>query len=329
MKMNRLGKIGFFLLGAALLGFPATPSFGQERQAVKVAYAAESLDFLDGFVAKDRDLYKLQGIDATLMLTAPPLQIAALTAGEIDYSLVAPTLILGAMRGAPVRLVQVTLRSPIFYFMAAPTFSTVASLRGKTVGVARHGDFTDVFTRVVLKNHSIDPTKEVTRLNIGGGELRYKALIAGKVHAAVINPPWSVMAEQQGYRMLARPQDVGELPETGLGTSLTKIERQRDQVKRMIAAHLRALDFIRRDKTGTVQIIMKRFSLDEKTAALSYETILPALSEDGIVNPKGIAAVVALQQEMENLPSTPLPLTKLADPTLVPEVRGELVEKRK
>jgi ABC-type nitrate/sulfonate/bicarbonate transport system substrate-binding protein len=323
--MKTSARLTALLLGILILTEPGAPALAQtERQQVKIAYAALTLDFLDAFVAKDREFYQLHGIDADLRLIAPPLQVSALAAGEIDYSLVAPTLILGAMRGAPVRLVQVTLKSPIFYFMSAPAFQTVASLKGKTVGVARHGDFTDLFTRLVLKKHGLDSIKDVTRFSIGGGELRYQALVAGKIHAAVMAPPWSVVAQQQGYHLLARPEDAGELPEVGLGTSVAKIERQRDQVKRVISAHLRALDFIRQERAGTIQIIMKRFNLDEKTAALSYDTILPALSDDGTVNPKGVEAVVTLQQEMENLPKDPLPFTRLADPTLVPEARREL-----
>jgi ABC-type nitrate/sulfonate/bicarbonate transport system substrate-binding protein len=102
-------------------------------------------------------------------------------------------------------------------------------------------------------------------MSMGGSETRYQSLITGQVDAATLSLPHSVIAKQQGYRFLGSAGDVLNIPFTGLSTTFSKIQRNRDQVKRMIQAQIDAMRWIKNQKSQAIQFVRQFFSTDEAT----------------------------------------------------------------
>jgi len=101
-------------LAALLLLLTAlSTGFGAERppEKIRIAVSSKSLGFLDTWAAKERGFFRKHGLDAEIIAMRPPLTIGALQAGEIDYAIGASTTSRGAISGAPVRIVSLSLRS--------------------------------------------------------------------------------------------------------------------------------------------------------------------------------------------------------------------------
>ena len=101
--------------------------------------------------------------------------------------------------------------------------------------VGQLGGFRDLSVAQPQWSH---PNKDVTLLSIAGNA-RFAALIAGSVDATVVNSPFEYRAEQKGFEVLLSIKETAEfvkIPINGLGTSQRKIDREPDEVVRMLGA---------------------------------------------------------------------------------------------
>src|SRR5512136_209319 len=65
----------------------------QESKTIRVGYSALSLSFLPQLFARDAGVFQKHGLTVELIQMAGPIQVAALTAGEIDFgAAVSPAL---------------------------------------------------------------------------------------------------------------------------------------------------------------------------------------------------------------------------------------------
>ena len=70
-------------------------------------------------------------------------------------------------------------------------------------------------------------------------------------------------------------------PMTGIVTGTTRLEKNPDQVKRVLRGYLRSLRALRQERQEAVRFIGGRFSLDAETAEDVYKVVLQTMSEDG------------------------------------------------
>ena len=70
-------------------------------------------------------------------------------------------------------------------------------------------------------------------------------------------------------------------PMTGIVTAAARLEKNPDQVKRVLRGYLRSLRALRQERQEAVRFIGGRFSLDAETAEDVYKVVLQTMSEDG------------------------------------------------
>ena len=318
--MERRAALKTIALGLAGAFLPRA-TFAQAEK-VKIAYASRSTAFLTMYLAKDLGFYAREGLDAELIQMAPNLAVAALTSGEVDYIELVGSTVRAAVKGFPMRAVSVSITAPFFVLVAKPAIKSVTDLRGKIVGVTSFAGTNYHVTRLILKHYGLTAQKDVSLLAVGDEQTLYQALVTGRIDATAIAPPWPFKAQKDGFTLLVNAPDVVELPFVGLGATVSKIQRQREQVKRMIRAELSALRAIREQKEATLKVIRERFAMDADTAVRSYELILPAFSRDGQISRAGIETLIALEKEEVKLDKA-IALNDVADPTLLQEVHRE------
>ncbi len=92
--------------------------------------------------------------------------------------------------------------------------------------------------------------RDLTILPIGGGSPeRFAALASGSVDATVVTSPSEYAAEKQGLRILVSARDLAELvriPLTGIGATQKKMERDPDEIVRLLRALRTATALLRR-----------------------------------------------------------------------------------
>lgn len=301
-------------------------SQAQERGAeerVRITYATNSLAFLVTFVAKDRGFYAKYGFDTELVQVRPGIAIAALLSGDADYAEVLGSAIRSAAKGAPIRAISTTIRAPFFSLAAQSKFKSVKDLKGRSVGVTAVGGTNYISTRLVLQHFGVDPDREAKIIAIGDEKLMYEALKIGRVDAVMVAPPFSVVLKREGFPLLAHTSQVTSIPFVGLSATVKKISQNRSQVKRVLKAETEALRHLRANPTGTIEVIRRRFAMDEQMARESYEVVIDAFSRDGRVPLEGVETLLALEKKDGLIPKT-VTVDQVVDLSLGEEALKEL-----
>ena len=201
---------------------------------VRLSISAIDVSFLTAGVAAKRGFFKDENLDTELIRMNANVSITALSTGDIDYTMVFASVVRGALRGMPMRVVASYMDSSTHLLIARPEFKSLKELKGKTLAVSTYGATSDVAARMMFKQAGVDPERELKIIQLGGERARYAALKEGIVEVAVLSPPTDSDATRSGLRVLSRFFEHYKLPFTGVGTHTRKLKEKPDEVKRMI-----------------------------------------------------------------------------------------------
>jgi len=253
----------------------------------------------------------------------PNIAVAALLSGDIDYIELIGSAIRSAARGLPIRAISTSIKSPFFSVIAQNKFKSVRDLKGATIGIASIGGTNHISTRLTLKEFGLDPEKDVKLIAIGDEKLIYDAFKIGRTDAVVLAPPYSIQLKREGFPILANTAQYVTIPFSGLGTTLDRIKSNRAQIKKLLKAEIEALRYLRDNPAGTVEVIRKRFSMDDKTARESYDAVVDAFSRDGRVPLDGVDILLQIEKDQKLIPTTVTP-QMVVDASLVEETLKEM-----
>jgi NitT/TauT family transport system substrate-binding protein len=303
--------------GAAPAAAPTAPP---APVSVRYGIAATSLNFLPARMAVEQGFYKQYGLDVDVVQIAAGSQTAAQLSGELEYSTAYPPAIRLAANGGPLRVVSTLVGAPLFVMMGSPPeVTTTADLRGKALGITTRGGAQDKSTRDMLLKLGYDPETDVNILPAGAQTpLLVDALVAGRVQAAALSPPWHLRAREQGMRVLASGPDLVKEPQNGLIVHEDRLARQRDQVVHMIQAEIESIRFMRQNRPATVAVSQKWLEVTEAEADDSYDFVMGALIPDCSVDVEGIETFLAAEKAAGQIPAGTR-VDQVANLTLAPD----------
>ncbi len=302
------------------------PGFGRSAESTlertRLAYPSRSLSALSIRVAQEKGFYRNHGLQVEAVQVRPAITAVALMSGGVQYSSAVGSALSAAAKGAPLKVVSVSLTAPFFSLVARPRYGKVQELRGKEVGVQGNpGGTNDQVARLVLRQGGLDPQKDLRILYVGDPPVLYAAFKGGRFDAIFTSLPFPVAAEEDGFRILVNAAETIKLAFTGLVVTEERLKTDREQIKRMIMADVEARRFIRKDKEETVDVIVRWLGMSRTIAQRSYELALPAFSPEPIIDQEG------LRHNLEMLMAGGLSVK--ADPqyyintTLIDEIRKE------
>ncbi|MBM4262064.1 MAG: ABC transporter substrate-binding protein [Deltaproteobacteria bacterium] len=324
-KRGNLKSCAVVILPIVLL-LSSALSRAQEKSApekVRIAIATSSMAFLVPFVAKDRGFYLKHGSEVELIVMRPNIAMAALLGGDIDYAELIGSVIRSAARNLPVRAVSTSIKAPFFSIIAQNKFKTPTDLKGAIVGLTSIGGTNHVSTRITMRQFGLELEKDIKILAIGEEKLMYDTFKMGRVDAVVLAPPFSVQLKREGFPVLAQTSDHVVIPFSGLGTTLDKLKSNRAQAKKVLKAEIEALRYIHGNAAGTIDVIRKRFNMDEKLARESYEVVVNSFSKDGRVPLDGVDILLQIEKDQKLIPATVTP-QMVVEASLAEEVLKEL-----
>ncbi|HYT56549.1 MAG TPA: ABC transporter substrate-binding protein [Verrucomicrobiae bacterium] len=308
------------LIGLSLLILAAT---AEAIDKVRMSISAVDVSFLTGGLALKRGMFRDEGLDVELIRMNANVSVTALSTGDIDYTMVFASVVRGALRGLPMKVVASFMDSSTHLLIARPEYKTIRDLKGKTLAVSNYGATSDVAARMMMKQGGVDPEKELKIIQLGAERGRYAALREGIVDVAVLSPPTDTDAQRQGYRILSRFHEHFKLPFTGVGTNLRKLKEKPDEVKRMVRAMLRANRFVRSNREGTIQTMMEWIKVDRESAVATYDSTWKIFSEDGGLSESGLKLVIDQGREAMKI-ERPVANSEVADFNIIREVQKEL-----
>jgi NitT/TauT family transport system substrate-binding protein len=307
----------FILIGVLISGH------SEAADKVRLSISAVDASFLTAGLALKRGIFREEGLDVELIRMNANVSITALSTGDIDYTMVFSSVVRGALRGMPMRVVASYMDSSTHLLIARPEYKTIRDLKGKTLAVSTYGATSDVAARMMMKQGGLDPEKELKIIPLGGERSRYAALKEGIVDVAVLSPPTDSEAQRSGLRVLSRFFEHFKLPFTGVGTNLKKLKEKPDEVKRMVRAMLKANRYIRANRDGTIQTMMEWVKVDRESAAATYDATMRIFSEDGSISESGLKLVIDQGREAMKI-DRPVALSEVADFSIIREAQKEL-----
>ena len=293
-------------------------------ERVRLALPSRSMGYLPLFVALNRGFFKDENIDLDLPLMLPNIAHNALLSGEIEYHGLADSALRLGAKGAPIKSIFFGTTLPNYFLIAKPQIKTMTDLKGKYIGVSRFGGTTDLAARVALQKSGLDPQKDVVLIMIGFPGTRNAALAAGAIDATIANPPDNAVLKQKGYRELLFLGDAIEFPSNGFATTDRRLSENRDQVKRLLRALYRGLQFAREQPVETIKVIESEYNLDPALARESYASLARSLSKDGTSGEAGLRIHARLIQNSEKGLGE-IPFNKMVDFRILEEIRGEVI----
>jgi NitT/TauT family transport system substrate-binding protein len=274
------------LVGAAI----AASSFAQSKPVkTYVSHAAATLTDVPYYIAREKKFYLDEGLDVTsIFVQGRALSIQVLTAGSVDFSLAVGSGTRAALTGAPVKAIFVLNDKPFYVLYGRPDLGVQkpADLKGKKIAVTGVGSMTELAARATVKHFGMNPDKDVTILAIGGGANVWSAIQSGAVEAAILWPPFDVVATKMGMRKLLFVGEVINLPGGGVMAPDQVLKDNPDRAKRFLRATLRGLRYFANEKnrSDSVAIMSRVFQLDQATVLGTYDFLREIQTKDGTVS---------------------------------------------
>jgi NitT/TauT family transport system substrate-binding protein len=186
----------FKIVAAVTLACSPGPSLSAEAlQEIKIGYTSQSISAFPIEFARRKGFFRAEGLDVLMIVMRTNIIMNALLTRGVDYGTPTTSVIRGAASDLPVKAVAVLTGRPDYFLAAKKEFKTVTDLKGKRIAIGSFGAAADLVLRTVLQQEGLDPERDVVRLQMGGGDSRFAALVAGTVDATILNFPFNLGGE--------------------------------------------------------------------------------------------------------------------------------------
>jgi NitT/TauT family transport system substrate-binding protein len=311
------------LVGCFVLTLPKAIDFARAAEPIKFALPGNSMGYLPLFVAVHRGFFRDEGLEIELPRLRPSIAQNALLAGEVQYHGLADSGLRLAARGLPLKAIFYGADRPMYYLVAQKDIRSVAELRGKRVGVSQFGGTSDLSARLALKHFGIEPEKDAILIQIGAEGTRMAALRAGSVSAIIVPVPAVAILKREGFNEVSFVGDVVEFASNGYSTTDQRIKEHPQEVKKVVRSLYRGLRYAKDNPEGTIGVIQKEWKVDPEIAKGSYQAIIKALNEDGIIGERQLKVHFDLIRKVEKEVGE-IRVDKVVDFRLLREVRKEI-----
>ena len=282
-----------------LLAFSAPIAWGATSPTkITIHVPGKSLTVMVFYFGRDKGFFFEEGIDSQLVAMSPPVAIAAMVAGELDFSTTLGAATAAIMRGSPLKRVFYVQQDPTFALTAQPEIKTIRELIGKVIGVNSPTDAVGMSAKMILKGNRIDPS-QVTFLSTQVIENSYKALLSKRISATLLPPPYAEETEARGYSRLAEAKDYAPLSTIGLMASMPALVKNPGIVQAVIRGMLKTLAYLRNplNRQEIVQYISGSFKIDASIADKALVSMLTTYSRDGTKPRKALENEIEIYRE--------------------------------
>lgn len=291
-----------------------------------VGYSAVSSVFLPFWLGKEAGFYKKEGLDVQLVYIASSTTMAqAMFARQVAISSVnSGSVVTSTLQGGDLVLMGGVMNVAGFYIMTRPEITNVQELRGKRIGVTRLGSSSDFAVREYLQKHKLNPSRDVSIVQIGGMPELAAALNNGSISAAPLSAPSSYIAEQRGNRVIGNLANEGiYFVIAGLTTTRRYMREQRGEAKAFLRAFGRATHFMFQQKDEAKKLLTKYAKIDDPGMlegsmkyAYDFTEKIPLVKREGV-------QVVLDQEAAKNPQAKEFTAERFYDNSIVQELINE------
>jgi ABC-type nitrate/sulfonate/bicarbonate transport system substrate-binding protein len=247
----------------------------QER--VRIAPSSPGLAAWPVQFAAKEGFFAREGLSPEIIVMRTNTGVAALVTGSIDFTTAGGSAMRAAVNGAPLKMVLNVTKKSDLWILSQQSIQRVEDLRGKMIGVGGNWGTQFYIVLEALKHYGVD--KDVQLVSTGDVANGFLSLQQGSMPAVALTPPYSILAQRQGFRDLVRTADIaGVSPTTGLVTTKEKLEREPQKIRRALRAVMKAVDHARGRRLELVQFIMRQYKMEKELGESVYDAIMETLN---------------------------------------------------
>jgi NitT/TauT family transport system substrate-binding protein len=289
----------------------------------KVIFALPSVsgNYAPQTLAVQKGFFREEGLEVELPVSRSPLIATGLTVGEIDYAGSFSPSVRNTLAGMPLRIIAGTARGNR-WMVVAPGIQSMEQLRGKAIAVSTIGSGTYNAAMLALEHFGIDTDTEIQWLQAPGTTERLLAIQQGGAQGGAFTVSEVPQARALGLVPLVNLEEIVPLPEGGIATTVRKLETQRDQAKRMTRAILRAMQYIKADREGSLPAFMEVLGVGREEAGQAYDGIADAFIADGTVSERSLRFTIEAEKKQLQI-TEDVPFSRVTDFSLLYEVLAE------
>jgi ABC-type nitrate/sulfonate/bicarbonate transport system substrate-binding protein len=250
----------------------------------------------EGFFAKNKVAPRAVAIQDSNKLTQ------SLASGALDLAALTPdgALIASANGSNKIVFVGAFVNSPNIPLVTAKEITSVAQLKGKTIGVSALTSSDALFVKEILNQAGIAPS-DYKVVAVGGSSNRVAALKRGAIQGTILSPPQNMVAQAGGYNLVATTNAaVPNYVWLAIAANRDYVKQNPEAVKRVLRSIGQATDWFYdpANKAAATAALVKNASLEPAIADMAYTkfTTDKVLSPDVSIDPKGLEAVATFMK---------------------------------
>ena len=299
MKNRRSGQ-RLLLIFLVLLGLPWVESAAQsgllkpEKTRLEVAIAGSGTTSLPLLVALDGGYFTKRGLNVSVNVVGATVAVQGVISGTIDIYQGGTAAVAANLQGAEIIYVAAPVDRSSLILFGQKDFTTLESLRGKTIATTFPGAFGEIAMRMTARKHRMEVGKDLKLLFHRSPPEALQTFLAGHSDGLVITPPQTELAKQKGYPVIIDYFKEG-LKITGPGTAVTRefAQKHPNTIKLYLMSYLDGLkrtledeEFARKTETKYGKIP------DAKVLSENYQQGVRVWNRDMRVDPAAIRVVL-------------------------------------
>ncbi len=326
MKTLSTKTLVFLILLVGLLFL--TLGCGQEEGVRKgnvpiVAVGSQWYGHIPVWVGIERGTFEKHGFEVSWRFIGKSMdRLNAISSGDAQFASLGQVAMLSAMAQGNNRFYWVGNQdiAPGFEgLVAQPGITSFEQLRGRTVGLP-FGSSVDLTARMLLKDHGLDPEKDVQLVNLEVGDVP-AVFRAGNVEAAIIwEPGFSQLKEVEGATVLGMDTDTPVYKKFGTMTGpdvliLGKTWCDEDplRARKFLKAYFESLEWVKENPDSAAVIVHENYIVQDveliKKNLLRFvwqtlEDQKRVMSDEGIFGQTQYILKI-LHEEMKAIPTKP------------------------
>ena len=325
--MARMKTIAAALCLATLAALPAG---AQQLEKVKMAIAANAMNYAPYFAAIKKGYFAEDGFDVEIIEAGGGVATPAQISGQIDFNTSASSALSAMLRGAALKIVYYPWDKTIYQIWAfSPEIKTLQDVKGKSIGIQTRGDTFELGVRISLAQNGIDPNA-VSYTALGFGTARRAAIAAGSLPVVTLTPEdveWLKTNNQlKNSHLLFDMYPSVAMPLAGIAVRTVDLEKDRNRVKRFIRAVHKGWLYSVAHRDGAVDIVVQYAKGSNRaTIDATYEDTMKTRTEDGTITPEVQKLESDLRAELINVAKDKIPpIEKMYDFSMAKEAWNEL-----
>ena len=300
MKQNSLRGLARIAAGPILyllLLLIVVATKGETAERFFISIPGPTLSYVPLYYAQEKGFFSQEGLELHVLVVRGIIGVSSLMSGEIDVTCHAGSGFSAALRGIPIKIISVTRDRPIHELIVGPSITSSTDLKGKAIAVGSLEGTAAVMTRRILQAKGLDPQKDVTLLSMDT-PARLQSLMTGKVSGAMMTPPSTYLAMDQGYKVFGRGRDYMRFLQTGVVATDTYIKQRRESLVRFLRAWNRALKFYQDNPEVMLPYIQKKLDVkDTQLTRRMYDDDAPYILPGGRLSPDAMKEIVEIGRE--------------------------------